>query len=48
MTIRLAITAGEPAGIGPDLCVDIAQHALDIDVVVITDPAVLRDRPHIA
>ena len=44
MTIRLAITAGEPAGIGPDLCVDIAQHALDVDVVVITDPAVLRDR----
>ncbi|GAA6146156.1 4-hydroxythreonine-4-phosphate dehydrogenase PdxA [Thalassolituus maritimus] len=44
MTIRLAITAGEPAGIGPDLCVDIAQRSLDVDVVVITDPAVLRDR----
>lgn len=44
MTLRLAITAGEPAGIGPDLCVDIAQHALDVDVVVITDPTILRDR----
>jgi len=36
----LLLTAGEPAGIGPDLCVSIA----DPNAVVIGDPEVLRDR----
>ncbi|MBN57890.1 4-hydroxythreonine-4-phosphate dehydrogenase PdxA [Thalassolituus sp. UBA3500] len=44
MSLRLAVTAGEPAGIGPDLCVQIAQSELPTDIVVITDPAVLNDR----
>lgn len=44
MTLRLAITAGEPAGIGPDLCVMIAQQAHDAELVVIADSDVLLQR----
>lgn len=40
----IAITAGEPAGIGPDLCVMIAQQALNAKVVVIADTQMLRER----
>ena len=40
----LAITAGEPAGIGPDLCVQIAQQAWDYQIVVICDKQLLLDR----
>jgi len=44
MTIRLAITAGEPAGIGPDLCVQLAQQTHDQQLIVIADPKVLQQR----
>lgn len=44
MTIRLAITAGEPAGIGPDLCVQLAQQAYAQQLVVIADPQLLQQR----
>ncbi len=44
MTLRLAITAGEPAGIGPDLCVAIAQQAQTSELVVIADPDLLSAR----
>jgi 4-hydroxythreonine-4-phosphate dehydrogenase len=40
----VAVTAGEPAGIGPDLCVLLAQRRLPARVVVIADQALLRDR----
>ena len=40
----LAITAGEPAGIGPDLCVQIAQQAWDYQILVICDKQLLLDR----
>ena len=40
----LAITAGEPAGIGPDLCVQIAQQVWDYQIVVICDKQLLLDR----
>jgi 4-hydroxythreonine-4-phosphate dehydrogenase len=40
----LALTAGEPAGIGPDLCVHLAGTARAADVVVITDPRLLEAR----
>jgi 4-hydroxythreonine-4-phosphate dehydrogenase len=40
----LALTAGEPAGIGPELCIALAQSPLRHSVVVITDPAVLEAR----
>lgn len=41
---RLAITAGEPAGIGPDLCVQIAQQAHAQQLIVIADPELLQQR----
>jgi 4-hydroxythreonine-4-phosphate dehydrogenase len=40
----LAITAGEPAGIGPDLCVQIAQQAWDYQILVICDKQLLVER----
>ena len=41
---RIAITAGEPAGIGPDLCVMLAQQAINADIVVIADSDMLTKR----
>ena len=41
---RLAITAGEPAGIGPDLCLMLAQQAFPAQLVVIADPELLDQR----
>jgi len=41
---RLALTPGEPAGIGPDLCVQIAQEWSGAELVVIADPGLLRER----
>jgi 4-hydroxythreonine-4-phosphate dehydrogenase len=38
----LAITAGEPAGIGPDLCLQLARHELPL--VVIADRVLLQQR----
>ena len=40
----LALTAGEPAGIGPELCVRIAQQAWPIPLVAIAAPELLRQR----
>lgn len=41
MTPRLALTPGEPAGIGPDLLVQIAQSDWPAELVAVTDPALL-------
>lgn len=41
---RLALTLGEPAGIGPDIILKNAQRDLGAQIVVIGDPAVLDDR----
>jgi hypothetical protein len=45
---RLALTSGEPAGIGPDLCVLLAQKLADedwgCDVTCLVDESVLRAR----
>ncbi|MDJ0759878.1 MAG: 4-hydroxythreonine-4-phosphate dehydrogenase PdxA [Woeseiaceae bacterium] len=40
----ILLTAGEPAGIGPELCVQIAAEGLQHDCVVIGDPDVLAQR----
>ena len=40
----ITITAGEPAGAGPDLCVQIAQLKLPYRLVVIADRELLRER----
>jgi 4-hydroxythreonine-4-phosphate dehydrogenase len=42
--LRLALTPGEPAGIGPDLCVQIAQQQTEAELVVIADPGLLQAR----
>ncbi len=41
---KLFITAGEPAGIGPDLCVQIAQQALSCQLTVVADRDLLSER----
>ncbi len=41
---RIAFTPGEPAGIGPDLAVLIAQQPLNCELIAFTDPDLLRDR----
>ncbi|MDQ8037610.1 MAG: 4-hydroxythreonine-4-phosphate dehydrogenase PdxA [Pedobacter sp.] len=41
---RIAITAGEPAGIGPDLLISLAQRAHAAELIAIADPALLQAR----
>ena len=41
---RIAITAGEPAGIGLDLCVKLAQIPLAANIIVIADQYALKQR----
>ncbi|MDH5648272.1 MAG: 4-hydroxythreonine-4-phosphate dehydrogenase PdxA [Gammaproteobacteria bacterium] len=42
----IALTPGEPAGIGPNLCVLLAQKKPVAHIVVIGDPDLLRQRAH--
>ncbi|MGB0834570.1 MAG: 4-hydroxythreonine-4-phosphate dehydrogenase PdxA [Psychrobium sp.] len=44
MTLRIALTPGEPAGIGPDLAVSIAQRDWPVEIVVIGDQKLLMQR----
>ncbi|MFA7555299.1 MAG: 4-hydroxythreonine-4-phosphate dehydrogenase PdxA [Spongiibacteraceae bacterium] len=45
MTIlRIALTPGEPAGIGPDLAIQLAQQVHTIELIAIADPALLQQR----
>lgn len=41
---RIAITTGEPAGIGPELCLSLAGRFFAAELVLIGDPAVLEQR----
>lgn len=41
---RIALTPGEPAGIGPDLCVLLAQQKQSCEIVAIASPDVLEKR----
>jgi 4-hydroxythreonine-4-phosphate dehydrogenase len=43
-TYRLALTPGEPAGIGPDLVIALAQTKQQHEIVAIADPDLLLDR----
>lgn len=48
MVYRIAITPGEPAGIGPDICIKVAQQQPgQIQLVVIADPAMLQERANL-
>jgi 4-hydroxythreonine-4-phosphate dehydrogenase len=40
----LALTPGEPAGIGPDITVQLAQQAQEFPVIAYADPALLSSR----
>ena len=42
--LRICLTPGEPAGIGPDLCIQLAQQALACELVVIADRDLLEAR----
>ena len=42
--IVIAVTAGEPAGIGPDLCAMVVQHGLPMRIVVVADRELLQQR----
>ncbi len=39
---RLFITAGDPAGIGPELCLKIALETWSAEIIVVADPKVLQ------
>lgn len=44
MTKRIGITPGEPAGIGPDLLVELAQQNWNAELVAFCDPDLLKER----
>ena len=41
---RIALTPGEPAGIGPDLCIQLSQRQQAVELVTICDPDLLQSR----
>lgn len=41
---RIALTPGEPAGIGPDLCIQLAQQDLPCEIIAIASPQLLTER----
>ncbi|MBM6551508.1 4-hydroxythreonine-4-phosphate dehydrogenase PdxA [Marinomonas ostreistagni] len=43
-TPRIAITSGEPAGIGPDIIISALQSAFSAQLVVVGDPQLFRSR----
>ncbi|MDD2722977.1 MAG: 4-hydroxythreonine-4-phosphate dehydrogenase PdxA [Methylovulum sp.] len=42
--LRIALTPGEPAGIGPDLCLQLAQQDLPCELVIIASPELMTQR----
>lgn len=41
---RLVVTSGEPAGIGPDICIQLAQTTIDVRLAFLADPQVIQQR----
>ncbi len=41
---RIALTSGEPAGVGPDLCLALARHELPCQLVCLADRGLLAER----
>lgn len=41
---RIVITPGEPAGIGPDLILTLAEQEWPVELVIMADPALLQQR----
>ena len=46
MTISLALTPGEPAGVGPDLLIELAQQMHQQQLITFADPEMLLQRAH--
>ena len=44
MILRLALTPGEPAGIGPDLLITLIQAGSPHELIAISDPELLENR----
>jgi 4-hydroxythreonine-4-phosphate dehydrogenase len=44
MIPRIAVTSGEPAGVGPELCLTLAARELDCELVCLADTALLAAR----
>lgn len=44
MTLRIGVTPGEPAGIGPDLVIKLAQQDWPVELVVCANAALLQQR----
>jgi len=44
--VRVLLTPGEPAGIGPDIVIDIAEQHFDGELVAVADPELLARRAH--
>jgi len=42
--LRIALTPGEPAGIGPDLSLALARQPREVELVAVCDPALLEQR----
>jgi len=45
--VRLMVTPGEPAGIGPDLCIKLSQKQWPFEWVVVADPVLMQQRANI-
>ncbi len=41
---RIALTVGEPAGIGPDICLQLINEEFEAELVVLSDPALMSER----
>ena len=44
MPPRIVLTPGEPAGIGPDLCLQLAQKSYSAELIAVADPSLLERR----
>ena len=44
MTLRLALTPGEPSGIGADILISLVQSGCDHELVAYADPQLLLQR----
>lgn len=44
---RIVVTPGEPAGIGPDLCIALAQETFAAQIIVCADIDLMRQRAHL-
>ena len=44
LMLPLYVTSGEPAGIGPDICLSLAERIDERPIVVLADISMLRDR----